>query len=109
MRVHHARPFRPLCYHPALPGDALTNSDVPYTDLRDFIAMLEREGELKRIATSVDPRFEITEICDRVLKRGGPALLFEHPKSASSTMPVLANLFGTPRLVALGMGQRSVE
>jgi 4-hydroxy-3-polyprenylbenzoate decarboxylase len=78
-----------------------------YHDLRDFIAQLERLGELKRISVEVDPRLEMTEICDRVLRAGGPALLFENPKGQS--MPVLANLFGTPRRVALGMGQESVE
>ena len=78
-----------------------------YHDLRDFIAQLERMGELKRIAVEVDPRFEMTEICDRVLRAGGPALLFEKPKG--HTVPVLANLFGTARRVALGMGQESVD
>ena len=74
---------------------------MKYTDLRDFIAQLEALGELKRIAVEVDPRFEMTEIADRVLRAGGPALLFEKPKGHS--MPVLANLFGTPRRVALGI------
>src|SRR5476649_3040839 len=78
-----------------------------YKDLRDFIAQLEQLGELKRVATEVDPRLEMTEICDRVLKAGGPAILFEKPKGHG--MPVLGNLFGTPRRVALGMGQDSVE
>ncbi|HZP88415.1 MAG TPA: 4-hydroxy-3-polyprenylbenzoate decarboxylase [Burkholderiales bacterium] len=78
-----------------------------YDDLRDFIAQLEKLGELKRIATRVSPRLEITEICDRVLKAGGPALLFEQPTGYS--IPVLANLFGTPRRVALGMGEESVD
>ncbi|MBN8762857.1 MAG: 3-octaprenyl-4-hydroxybenzoate decarboxylase [Thiobacillus sp. 63-78] len=74
-----------------------------YHDLRDFIAQLEKMGELKRIAVAVDPRLEMTEIADRVLRAGGPALLFEHP--TGHTMPVLANLFGTVRRVALGMGE----
>ncbi len=74
-----------------------------YHDLRDFIAQLEKMGELKRIAVEVDPRLEMTEIADRVLRAGGPALLFEHP--AGHTMPVLANLFGTVNRVALGMGE----
>lgn len=74
-----------------------------YYDLRDFIAQLEKIGELKRIAVEVDPKLEMTEICDRVLRAGGPAILFEKPKGHS--MPVLANLFGTPRRVALGMGE----
>ncbi|WP_298312576.1 4-hydroxy-3-polyprenylbenzoate decarboxylase [Propionivibrio sp.] len=77
-----------------------------YHDLRDFIAQLEQLGELKRIGIEVDPRLEMTEICDRVLRGGGPALLFENPRGHK--IPVLANLFGTPRRVALGMGQDSV-
>src|SRR5437879_6360537 len=79
---------------------------MKYTDLRDFLAQLERRGELKRIAVEVDPRLEMTEICDRVLKAGGPALLFEHPKGHA--LPVLGNLFGTPQRVAMGMGEESV-
>jgi 4-hydroxy-3-polyprenylbenzoate decarboxylase len=73
-----------------------------YEDLRDFIAQLERAGSLKRITAPVSPRLEITEICDRTLRAGGPALLFEKPVGAS--MPVLANLFGTVERVAAGMG-----
>ena len=80
---------------------------MKYHDLRDFVAQLESIGELKRISVEVDPRFEMTEICDRVLRAGGPAILFEKPKGHA--LPVLANLFGTPRRVALGMGQESVE
>ncbi len=74
-----------------------------YRDLRDFIAQLEARGALKRIAVEVDPRLEMTEIADRVLRAGGPALLFEKPKGYS--IPVLANLFGTVERVALGMGE----
>src|SRR5690242_13101560 len=80
---------------------------VAYHDLRDFIARLEAQGELKRIEAAVSPKLEITEICDRVLKRAGPALLFEHPQGHS--IPVLGNLFGTPRRVAMAMGQDSIE
>lgn len=80
---------------------------MKYSDLRDFIAFLEKRGELKRISAEVDPNLEMTEICDRVLKAGGPALLFENPKGYDT--PVLANLFGTPERVALGMGQENVE
>ncbi|MDR4651109.1 MAG: 4-hydroxy-3-polyprenylbenzoate decarboxylase [Nitrosomonas sp.] len=80
---------------------------MKYKDLRDFIAQLEAIGELKRIPVEVDPRLEMTEICDRILKAGGPAVLFEKPKG--HTMPVLGNLFGTPKRVAMGMGQTSVE
>ncbi|MFI3184975.1 MAG: 4-hydroxy-3-polyprenylbenzoate decarboxylase [Methylococcaceae bacterium] len=79
---------------------------MKYKDLRDFIKQLEKQGELKRITVEVDPYLEMTEICDRVLKQGGPALLFENPKGAN--IPVLANLFGTPRRVAMGMGAESV-
>ncbi|MBK1641537.1 3-octaprenyl-4-hydroxybenzoate decarboxylase [Chromatium okenii] len=78
-----------------------------YKDLRDFIAQLEQRGELKRIHVPVDPYLEITEICDRTLRAGGPALLFERPKG--STIPLLGNLFGTPQRVALGMGEESVS
>ncbi len=74
-----------------------------YRDLRDFIAQLEQRGELRRIGVEVDPHLEMTEIADRVLRAGGPALLFEKPKGHS--IPVLANLFGTVRRVALGMGE----
>jgi 4-hydroxy-3-polyprenylbenzoate decarboxylase len=74
-----------------------------YADLRDFIAQLEARGELKRIRAEVDPNLEMTEIGDRVLRAGGPALLFENPKGHS--IPVLANLFGTVKRVALGMGE----
>ncbi|MBS1147127.1 MAG: Carboxylyase-related protein, partial [Proteobacteria bacterium] len=74
-----------------------------YRDLRDFIAQLEKVGELKRISVEVDPKLEMTEIADRVLRAGGPALLFEKPKGHS--MPVLANLFGTVKRVAYGMGE----
>jgi 4-hydroxy-3-polyprenylbenzoate decarboxylase len=79
---------------------------MKYKDLRDFIKQLEKQGELKRITVEVDPYLEMTEICDRTLKMGGPALLFENPKGGN--IPVLANLFGTPRRVAMGMGADSV-
>jgi len=77
-----------------------------YKDLRDFITQLEELGELKRVQIEIDPNLEMTEICDRVLRAEGPALLFENPKGYS--IPVLGNLFGTPKRVALGMGQDSV-
>ncbi len=79
---------------------------MQYRDLRDFIQQLERRGELKRISMEVDPVLEITEIADRTLRAGGPALLFERVKG--SPYPLLANLFGTPDRVALGMGEESV-
>lgn len=78
---------------------------MQYTDLRDFIRGLEQLGELKRITAPVSPILEMTEICDRTLRKGGPALLFENTTGFST--PVLGNLFGTPQRVALGMGAES--
>jgi 4-hydroxy-3-polyprenylbenzoate decarboxylase len=80
---------------------------MKYKDLRDFIEQLEKMGELKRVTMEIDTDLEMTEIADRTLRSGGPAILFENAKGHS--MPVLANLFGTPKRVALGMGQESVE
>jgi len=80
---------------------------MKYKDLRDFIAQLEKIGELRRVSTPVSPHLEMTEICDRVLRAQGPAILFEHP--VGYDMPVLANLFGTPHRVALGMGEESLQ
>ncbi|MCQ8116179.1 4-hydroxy-3-polyprenylbenzoate decarboxylase [Methylomonas rosea] len=80
---------------------------MKYRDLRDFIAQLEKQGELKRVKQEVDPVLEMTVICDRVLKQGGPALLFENPKG--SNIAVLGNLFGTPKRVAMGMGAKDVS
>lgn len=78
---------------------------MKYKDLRDFLDQLALRGQLKRVAHPIDPYLEMTEICDRLLKQGGPAVLFEHPKNHS--IPVLGNLFGTPERVAFGMGQES--
>jgi 4-hydroxy-3-polyprenylbenzoate decarboxylase len=80
---------------------------MKYKDLRDFVSQLESKGLLRRISVEVDPYLEITEICDRTLKQQGPALLFENVKN--STVPVLANLFGTTERVAMGMGEESIE
>ncbi|MEH6583066.1 MAG: 4-hydroxy-3-polyprenylbenzoate decarboxylase [Halioglobus sp.] len=80
---------------------------MKYKDLREFIDFLEKRGELKRIQTEVDPHLEMTEICDRTLRAGGPALLFENPKGYNT--PVLANLFGTEQRVALGMGAENLS
>ena len=73
-----------------------------YRDLRDFMAQLEAAGELRRIAAPVSPHLEMTALADRVLRAGGPALLFEQP--TGHAMPVLANLFGTPARVARALG-----
>ena len=80
---------------------------MKYKDLRDFIKQLENKGELVRVTHEVDPNLEMTEICDRTLRAGGPAILFENPKGFDA--PVLGNLFGTPERVAMGMGEESVE
>ena len=80
---------------------------MAFSDLRDFIKLLEKEGELKRISTEVDPYLEVTEISDRVLRTGGPALLFENPKGSS--VPLLVNLFGNSRRIALAMGQEDID
>ncbi|MBT6125365.1 MAG: 4-hydroxy-3-polyprenylbenzoate decarboxylase [Halieaceae bacterium] len=80
---------------------------MKYKDLREFIAELEQRGDLVRITAEVDPNLEMTEIADRTLRAGGPALLFENPKGHST--PVLANLFGTEQRVALGMGEEEVS
>jgi 4-hydroxy-3-polyprenylbenzoate decarboxylase len=80
---------------------------MQYKDLRDFIHQLEQRQQLKRIHYALDPHLEMTEVCDRTLRASGPALLFEHPKGYD--IPVLANLFGTPQRVALGMGQESLS
>jgi len=77
-----------------------------YRDLREFVAQLEARGELKRVRAEVSPRLEMTEIADRVLRSGGPALLFERP--AGHDIPVLANLFGTVARIAAAMGAKDV-
>lgn len=80
---------------------------MAYHDLRDFIRALERSGELKRIPFEVDPVLEITEFADRSVKRGGPALLFEHPKG--SRIPVLINAFASPRRMEIALEVDSVD
>ena len=82
---------------------------MAYRDLRDFIGQLESLGELQRVRAEVDPRLEMTKLCDRVLKVGGPALLFERPKGtfpapSGDTIAVLGNPSGTPQRVARAMG-----
>src|ERR1700756_3055126 len=80
---------------------------MPALDLRDWVALLEREGELARVSVEVDPYLEITEIADRTVKAGGPALLFENPKG--SQHPLLINQFGTERRMCLAFGTRSLD
>jgi 4-hydroxy-3-polyprenylbenzoate decarboxylase len=76
-------------------------------DLREWVALLEREGELVRVGAEVDPHLEVTEIVDRVVKSGGPALLFERPKG--SEIPLLINQFGTERRMCLAFGVTSLD
>ena len=80
---------------------------MSYVDLREFLAQLEARGDLKRVAREVSPRLEMTEICDRVLRAGGPALLFERP--AGHSIPVLANLFGSVGRISAAMGLDDVK
>ena len=80
---------------------------MKYSDLRDFISQLQQFGELKHVSTPVSPHLEMTEVCDRTLRAGGPAIIFDRPTGYS--MPVLGNLFGTTRRVALGMGAQDIS
>jgi 4-hydroxy-3-polyprenylbenzoate decarboxylase len=80
---------------------------VATRDLREWIALLEREGELARISAEVDPHLEMTEIVDRVVRAGGPALLFERPKG--SAHPLLINQFGTERRMCLAFGVEKLD
>src|ERR671929_194889 len=79
---------------------------APPADLRSWIALLEREGELVRVSAEVDPHLEVTEIVDRTVKAGGPALLFENPKSSHS---LLINQFGTERRMCLALGVERLD
>jgi 4-hydroxy-3-polyprenylbenzoate decarboxylase len=80
---------------------------MAYSDLREFIAALEKKHELRRIPFEVDPYLEITEFADRAVKSGGPALLFENPKGSS--VPVLINSFASARKMEIALEVDSVE
>ncbi len=80
---------------------------MAYRDLREFMAQLEQLGELQRVTQPVSPHLEMTALCDRSLRAGGPALLFENP--TGHRIPVLGNLFGSTRRVALGMGVNDIS
>src|ERR1700754_4666620 len=85
---------------------------MPYRSLRDFIARLEKDGELVRVKEPVSTVLEMTEIQTRLLAEGGPAVLFEKPVKADGTpsdLPVLVNLFGTVKRVAMGVTMGNVE
>ena len=79
---------------------------IKYRDLRDFLGLLQTQGELMEVDEPVSPHLDMTAVCDAMLRRAGPALLFRQP--TGYTMPVLGNLFGTPKRVALGMGVSDV-
>ena len=79
----------------------------PYTDLKDFLAALERAGELRRVSAPVDPTLEISEIVTRTVRAGGPALLFERPTRGE--MPVAINLFGTEKRMAMALGVEHLD
>src|ERR671934_637524 len=80
---------------------------APPADLRAWIALLEREGELVRVSTEVDPHLEVTEIVDRTVKAGGPALLFENPRASRHAL--LINQFGTERRMCLAFGEATLD
>ncbi len=80
---------------------------MAYNSLQEFVQVLEREGELKRITLPVKAELEITEIADRVMKSGGPALLFENV--VGKQIPVLINAFGSPKRMAMALGVNDVE
>ncbi len=73
--------------------------------LRAFLTRLESTGQLRRVKCEIDPHLEITEVCQRTLKQGGPALLFEQPRG--SRIPLLGNLFGSPQRVIMALGLES--
>src|SRR5690606_19359685 len=79
----------------------------PYTDLKEFLAALERSGELRRVKVPVDPTLEISEIVTRTVRAQGPALLFEKPTRGE--MPVAINLFGTERRMAMALGVERLD
>ncbi len=80
---------------------------MAFADLRAFIGALERAGELRRVRAPVDPELEVTEITERCVKSGGPALLFEQVRG--SEFPLAINLFGSPRRMALALGVADVD
>src|SRR3990172_438199 len=80
---------------------------MPYHSLTDFLRDLEIAGDLVRVRAPVDPVLEVTEICNRALRAGGPALLFENPKGSS--IPLLGNLFGSTQRIARALGRKSTK
>lgn len=80
---------------------------MAYTDLREFINALDKRGWLKRVTAEVDPDLEMSEIIDRVVKAGGPALLFENPRGHK--IPVATNLFGTEQRMSMALGVERLD
>src|SRR5207247_10983473 len=85
----------------------LSSRLMPFADLQEFVRFLEQKGQLKRVRAEVDPELEVTEITQRVLRDGGPALLFERPKGSS--IPLVMNLFGTMDRVRAALGREPAE
>src|SRR5579875_1137528 len=89
-------------------GEGNRNTEpVAFADLQEFLAALERDGDLARVRVPADPHLEVTGIVQRVLKEQGPALLFEKP--TRGTMPLAINVFGTPRRMARSLGVDSLD
>src|ERR1700755_31489 len=85
---------------------------MPYKSLRDFIARLEKAGERGGVREPVSTVLEMTEIQTRLIAEGGPAVIFEKPIKADGTpsdMPVIVNLFGSVKRVAMGVTMGGVE
>lgn len=80
---------------------------MAYKDLQDLVQALDKAGELKRISVPVNPVLEITEVADRVMKSGGPALLFTNP--TGSQIPVLINAMGSTKRMAMALGVKSID
>ena len=85
----------------------ISQPKLRYRDLRQFLDLLRREGELHEITVPVDPELEITEIYDRIVKKEGPALLFREVKGSS--IPLVINLFGSRKRMNLALGAREIE
>src|SRR5919206_3693620 len=80
---------------------------MAFSDLQEFVAALDRDGDLARISARVDPHLEVTGIVQRVLRERGPALLFEHP--TRGRLPLLMNAFGTQRRMARALGVEDLD
>ena len=80
---------------------------MAFSDLQEFLTALDRDGDLARVSAAVDPHLEVTAIVQRVVRDGGPALLFENP--TRGRMPLAINVFGTPRRMARALGVNELD